>query len=877
MGCTNSKESNIHTPTQQYHDNKSINNNNHITQSPVQSTASATIDIQQISTSTHDNKQYTNSNKRPSQINNSSNNRVSPDQQTNNNNTNNNMTTPRHQHSIDTIASWLRGVPLLSKLNDSDRVLLAEKLIEKQYIQNQIIFSQGDIGHGFYIVISGEVEVSVDNNPIATLHAGDYFGEQALISNNNRAATCKALTNITRLFYLSRDQFISLFGHNKLNITFVKRAAISAESGQNINQQTGAVKLTAPINANYNKTQEQIKLIYNAMSTNILFMNIDHEHKDLLIQQMYQTTYKQGQNAIIQGDYGDNLYIVETGLFDVIVNNKKVASRGVGSCFGELALMYNAKRAATVTAVRDSIVFVIDRFTFRRIVTNMSERKYITYINFLKKVELLNSLAEYERKKIAEALDELSYNNNHVIFKQNDIADAMYIVYSGSVKIVKKTVDHNDKKQKIEEIVQICNVGQVFGERALHTNETRAATAITQQDNTILLRLDRAAFVLLLGPLDELLKQRVVEYKQDDIRRQTNRQDTQRHIQQQQDSNNNILKKPTTTTTLQSQKSTTYVLPKKDSLQLIGTLGKGSFGFVQLVQDPMTKITYALKAVNKSQIVQTGQQHHVISEKQSMMLFDHPFLIKLYGTYKDTNRLYFLLQPVLGGELFTVLRQRTLFDESTARFYAAQIVCAFDYMHNTHDIIYRDLKPENILLDNDGYIKITDFGFAKHVDNGSRTWTLCGTPDYLSPEIVSGRGHGRAVDWWTLGIFIYEMLASYPPFYDDDQMKTYSKIMNGQISYPHHFSHQAIDLISKLLQQRVSQRLGMLANGVNDIKQHPWFKSINFNDLLNKKIPAPILPKIKHNTDLTNFESYGNETQKIIPYQDDGSNWDSQF
>ena len=147
------------------------------------------------------------------------------------------------------------------------------------------------------------------------------------------------------------------------------------------------------------------------------------------------------------------------------------------------------------------------------------------------------------------------------------------------------------------------------------------------------------------------------------------------------------------------------------------------------------------------------------------------------------------------------------------------MILAFEYMHNK-SIIYRDLKPENLLLDSTGYLKITDFGFAKVVKD--RTWTLCGTPDYLAPEVVSGQGHNKGVDWWTLGILIYEMLASYPPFYDDDPMKTYAKIMHGQLSFPMHFSKPAVDLIRRLLHHKATKRIGVLKGGAKLIIDHAW-------------------------------------------------------
>jgi len=260
-----------------------------------------------------------------------------------------------------------------------------------------------------------------------------------------------------------------------------------------------------------------------------------------------------------------------------------------------------------------------------------------------------------------------------------------------------------------------------------------------------------------------------------------------------------------------------------------------------------------------------------------MVQLNHPFLIRLFQTYKDRDKLYFLLEPMLGGELFTLLRNQTLFDENTSRFYASCVVSAFEYMHDL-DIIYRDLKPENLLFDDMGYVKIADFGFAKKVTG--RTWTLCGTPDYLAPEIVAGKGHDKGVDWWTLGILIYEMLASYPPFYDEEHMKTYAKIINGEVLYPSHFSKAAISLIRKLLNRKATKRIGIGRGGARLVRKHVWFEPIDFDRLYRKQIEAPMIPTIKNNTYLGNYlDVEGEEEDPVAPYHEDNEekHWDDDF
>eukprot|EP01083_Nonionella_stella_P307662 1082278_1 len=259
-------------------------------------------------------------------------------------------------------------------------------------------------------------------------------------------------------------------------------------------------------------------------------------------------------------------------------------------------------------------------------------------------------------------------------------------------------------------------------------------------------------------------------------------------------------------------------------------------------------------------LIELGQQEHIINEKRVLLsLTECSFIIKLFATFKDEESVYFLLEPVLGGELFALLRDRSAFDESTSAFYAACVVEAFAYMHSKY-VIYRGLKPENLLLASNGYLKITDFGFAKFVTD--RTWTLCGTPDYLAPEVVSGIGHNKAVDWWTLGILIYEMISSYPPFYDDDPMQTYAKIMHGNIDYPRHFSKNVIDLIKRLLQPKPTKRLGIIKGGVNQIKNHAWFSKtnhFNWNHFVKQELTAPYIPRIGGPQDLSNFEDYSDD------------------
>lgn len=294
-----------------------------------------------------------------------------------------------------------------------------------------------------------------------------------------------------------------------------------------------------------------------------------------------------------------------------------------------------------------------------------------------------------------------------------------------------------------------------------------------------------------------------------------------------------------------------------NDFNIMRTLGTGSFGRVHLVRSVHNGRYYAIKVLKKQQVVKMKQVEHTNDERRMLKLVEHPFLIRMWGTFQDAQNLFMVMDYIEGGELFSLLRKSQRFPNPVAKFYAAEVTLALEYLHS-HDIIYRDLKPENILLDRNGHIKITDFGFAKEVP--TVTLTLCGTPDYIAPEVITSKPYNKSVDWWSLGVLIYEMLAGYTPFYDNTPMKTYEKILLGKIHFPSFFHPDVVDLLTKLITADLSSRLGNLLNGPADIRNHPWFGEVVWEKLLTKDIETPYEPQITAGVgDSSLFDHYPEE------------------
>jgi tRNA A-37 threonylcarbamoyl transferase component Bud32 len=294
---------------------------------------------------------------------------------------------------------------------------------------------------------------------------------------------------------------------------------------------------------------------------------------------------------------------------------------------------------------------------------------------------------------------------------------------------------------------------------------------------------------------------------------------------------------------------------KNEDFKILKILGRGSYGKVCLVEYLPTHEIYAMKSLKKDLLIREEKIESTLLEKEILETINHPFIINLIFCFQTEERINFVMPFIPGGELFQHLKKLKHFGELKAKFYAAQIALAIQHLHDK-GYIYRDLKPENILMDEKGYLRITDFGLAKKIKEGEKANSFCGTPEYLAPEIINGVGYDKNVDWWSFGILLYEMICGIPPFYLQDLNKMYFLIKNEKnIKFDKKFlvSKDARDVITKLLEKNVEDRLSSHF-GIEELKNHPFFKSIDFDALLRKEIEAPFLPRINDKTDVQNFD-----------------------
>ncbi|XP_055025746.2 cGMP-dependent protein kinase 1a isoform X1 [Misgurnus anguillicaudatus] len=610
-----------------------------------------------------------------------------------------------------------------------------------------------------------------------------------------------------------------------------KRQAISAEPA-NVQQLS---HVTLPIVPKSAKSKELIK---SAILDNDFMKNLEMSQIQEIVDCMYPVDYDKNSCIIKEGDVGSLVYVMEEGKVEVTKEGLKLCTMGPGKVFGELAILYNCTRTATVRTVTSVKLWAIDRQCFQTIMMRTGLIKHAEYMDLLKSVPTFRSLPEEILSKLADVLEETHYEDGDYIIRQGARGDTFFIISKGKVTLTREECPSQEPVY-----LRSLGKGDSFGEKALQGEDIRTANFIAAETVTCLV-IDRDSYKHLIGGLEDV----------------SNKTGEDAEAKAKYEAENAF-----------------FSNLNLSDFNIIDTLGVGGFGRVELVQLKSDELkTFAMKILKKRHIVDTRQQEHIRSEKLIMQEAHSDFIVRLYRTFKDSKYLYMLMEACLGGELWTILRDRGNFDDSTTRFYTACVVEAFAYLHSK-GIIYRDLKPENLILDHRGYAKLVDFGFAKKIGFGKKTWTFCGTPEYVAPEIILNKGHDISADYWSLGILMYELLTGNPPFSGPDPMKTYNIILRGidMIEFPKKITKNAANLIKKLCRDTPSERLGNLKNGVKDIQKHKWFEGFNWDGLRKGTLMPPIIPSVTSSTDTSNFDSFPEDNEDPPP--DDNSGWDVDF
>jgi len=429
----------------------------------------------------------------------------------------------------------------------------------------------------------------------------------------------------------------------------------------------------------------------------------------------------------------------------------------------------------------------------------------------LSKMTMFAALTDAERGQMVSAFEKVVQPAGTTIISQGEEGEYFYVIREGSVKVIQQ-------KEGDEEPVVLAphlGPGDYFGEMALLDSAPRMASVVANRE-TVTMQLGRSTFTTLLGAASDVLS---------------------RGAKKRQKAADNYVKPP-----------------DPEDLKAVKHLGEGQFGQVTMVVNNVDGKPYAAKVMGKIAVIEQQQVEHVESERKMLSLCDHPFITRILTSYQTKNDLIIILELAPGGELWAELyevHEGEGIPTSSARFYAGCVASALAHMHE-EGIAYRDLKPENLLIDAEGYLKVVDFGFAKLLtETETRTWTICGTPEYLAPEIIACKGHSFPVDWWAYGCLLFEMCTGGTPFADADgnPMQIFKNIIlnDGNYLENENLMKSTKDLVKKLLVNEPALRLGSLKLGPRDILSNFFFDSISFKELEERRISPPMVPDVSLN------------------------------
>ena len=728
----------------------------------------------------------------------------------------------KSEQTINVLTDALKSHFLFKEVPNMMKVLDALQPLTATY--GDTIIWQETEGDKFFVLESGLTEVTKDGKVLNFQQkAGSAFGELALIHGAPRAATIRALDNC-KLWYMEKAVF---------------RATLNEmENGQKATQVAFLKKVK-------------------------LFQDLNDKVLGNIADALHIKEFKDGDKIIKQDDIGEEFFMINSG--DVVVTQKQsngvvkeLVRCSVGDYFGELALMKDEPRKANVIAVGDVECFALDRKSFTEMLGPLQEMLDLHKgIRMLRQVKILSELTDKEVKLIATKLTRKIYTNDDFIIHQGEQGNHFFMIERGTVNI---SIDQNEVGK-----LSSTSATPFFGEMAIISDDLRLASVIADGEVECAL-LDRKDFINLLGPLKDIVKREADKRKEGNL-----------------GALGNLTGRIGRALSRGTSSITENMVPYS-ALAEVKTLGTGTFGVVKLVQDERDGKPYALKCLKKKQIIEMSQEVNIFRERDMMIICKHPLILSLVSCYQSKNSLFMLLELVPGGELWVLLHGDDRLPESKiggislddSKFYAANVLAALTCMKK-NDIAYRDLKPENLVIDAEGYLRVIDLGFAKIIEEDEKSNTLCGTPEYLAPELVLAKGHTQAVDIWALGILIFELLTNETPFVHDDQTVMFEMIATSPAKSLKNAMPKSIDkaskkLLTKILEPKVALRAGCKKAGYEEIWGDPWFEGFGQDLVERKGLNAPFIPVLKSALDVVNFEVFDPSEEEPTPkYKGDQS------
>ncbi|CAM9148873.1 unnamed protein product [Chrysoparadoxa australica] len=550
------------------------------------------------------------------------------------------------------------------------------------------------------------------------------------------------------------------------------------------------------------KTDTEKASILAAIKSNFLFEHVSDAQRQVLLDVMKKVPVKKGDWVIRQGDVGDRFYVIDEGEFEVHVNQEKdkvndkeelgiqvhayVPSSTIKPCFGHLALMYGKPRSATVIARTDGVLWALDRPVFRKILMKKSRREIA---KVLRRVEVLHSLTLPQMQQLCDVMKEVEYKPGEYIIRQGEVGEEFYVIEEGTAA-VSISVEGKEEPKEIRRLTEY----NYFGERSLLLKEPRSAN-VTAVGNVRCLQISQHTFEEVLGPLQHII---------DEDRKQRERRPG---------------------------------VPSMRELRLLGKVVTDDLGQMNLCKMPNSNATYTLRTMWKKTVSDLKQdaavhkaldvlKHASESPALRMSCVSIPLLV---GTYNETHAVHIVQQAAVVCSLSSLLEERNSLSMDCARHIAACVVLGLESLHKAN-ILYRALSPELVCLDNRGCAVLMEYRLAKlGLETG---FTVCGTPEYMAPEQVRNQGHGKAVDFWALGVLLYELVQGHSPFASDNEIDMYNKITShrhGGLVYPTSFAPALCDFLDRLLHPDPAERLGSGRGAdLSAVKTHQWFAGFDW-------------------------------------------------